>query len=216
MLLMTTQGYAEMHRGYHWIETRFPSPVFDPISLGVTAATLASVSTGATVAGGVASAAGGILGGLGSYNAYSYKAAVAKQNAEIAKGNAEYATWEGGKAAERQGLADQFQLGKIVTQQAASGTDVNSGTNLAVQQSQQRVASENQMMIRSNASRKAYGYEVERTNLLNEASMDKQAGTNALISGGLNAAGSIIGGASSVSDKWLKFGQQGVSGYLGS
>lgn len=49
--------------------------------------------------------------------------------------------------------------------------------------------------------------------MLNEAKMDKAAGNMALVSGALNATGSLIGGASSVADKWIKFGQQGVPGY---
>lgn len=198
-----------MHSSF-WLD-QFPAP--DPISLGLSAATLASVSTGASIAGGVASAGGAIAGGVGSYNAYSYKAAVAKQNATIAKNNAAYAAWEGGKAAEKQGIADQFKLGQIVTGQAAGNVDIHSGSAAQVQASQAGIASENQMMIRSNASRKAYGYEVEATNMLNEAKMDKAAGSNALVSGALNAGGSLIGSASSVSDKWLKFGKEGVPGY---
>lgn len=197
-----------MHSKF-WLE-QFPAP--DPVSLGLSAATLASISSGASIAGGATSAIGGIAGGIGSFNAYSYKAAVAKQNAAIAKNNAQYAIWEGGKVAERQGLADRNRMGQIVTSQAAGGLDVNSGTNLAVRNSQAAVNTENQMMIRSNANRKAYGFEVEATNQLNEAKMDKQAGVNSLVAGGLSATGSIIGGASAVSDKWFKFGQAGIYG----
>jgi len=184
--------------------------VLDPLSLGLSAATLATLSTTGTIIGGATSAAGALVGGISGYNSYSYKAAVAQQNAQIAKNNAAYSLWEGGQNAQRQGLADQFALGKIVSGQAASGVDVSSGSAAQIQQSQAGAAQQNQMMIRSNASRKAYGYDVEATNMLNEAKMDKAAGSMSLVSGGLNATSSLIGGATSVSDKWIKFGRQGA------
>jgi hypothetical protein len=203
-----------MHRGYinYGDGPPFPFPLPDPISLGLSAATLASISTGASIAGGVTSAAGAVMGGIASNNAYSYKAAVAQNNAKIARSNADYALWEGGKNAERQGLADRMQMGKVVVGQAASGLDINSGTPLGVRAGQAAAASENQMMIRSNAARKAYGYEVEAGNQLSEARMDRAAGTNALTGAALGATGSLVGTASSVSDKWLKFGKEFPSG----
>lgn len=193
-----------------WLEA-FPAP--DPISLGLSAATLASISTGASIAGGVTSAAGAVMGGIGASNAYSYKAQVAQNNAKIARQNADYAAMEGGKQAEMQGRQAQFQMGKIISGQAASGVDVNSGTALAIREGQALVNRENQMMIRSNASRKAYGYNVEAMNFEAQAAMDEQAGDNAMTAGVIGGGSSLIGGAASVSDKWLKYKTAGVEGY---
>jgi hypothetical protein len=201
-----------MHRGYlnYGDGPPYPFPLPDPISLGLSAATLASISTGASIAGGVTSAAGAVLGGIGASNAYSYKAQVARNNAIIAKQNATYARAAGETEQVNQGLKDRYGMGRLLTGQAANGLDVNSGSALDVRTSQASINVENQMMIRNNASRKAFGYDVEAMNFGSEAAMDEQAGTNALISGGLNAGGSLIGSASSVSDKWLKFGKEGV------
>lgn len=202
-----------MHRGYHWIEDRLPQAVYDPISLGISAATLASLSTAASVAGGVTTAAGAVAGGVASYNAYSYKAQVAQNNAAVAKQNATYAMAVGEIEAQNQGIKDRYQMGRILTSQAASGFDVNTGTPLAVRESQQGVNARNQMMIRSNASRKAYGYEVEATNFANEAQASEAAGTNALVAGGINALGSVVGTTATVSDKWLSYSKAGIEGY---
>lgn len=189
----------------------FPAP--DPVSLGLSAATLASLSTGASIAGGVTTAVGAIAGGIGSYNAYSYKAQVAQNNAAVAKSNATYAMAAGEIEAQNQGIKDRYQMGRILTSQAASGFDVNTGSPLAVRESQQGANARNQMVIRSNASRKAYGYEVEAANFMNESKASEAAGTNALIAGGINSLGSVVGTTATVSDKWLSYAKAGIPGY---
>jgi len=187
--------------------------VGDPITLGLSAATIASLSTAATVAGGVTAAAGAGVAAVGSYNAYSYKAAVAKNNAAIARENATYSLTSGDIQARNQGLKDRFQLANILTKQSGAGLDVNTGSALATRESQGWANIKNQEMIRANAQRKAYGYGIEEQNALAESRADKSAGTNALVAGGLNVLGSLVGTAGSVSDKWMKFGRMGVEGY---
>jgi len=176
---------------------------------------IAGLSMVASVIGGGTSAAGGILGGIAGSNAYSYKAQVAKNNAIIARQNAGYASAQGEVEQRQQGLKDRYGMGQILTGQAAGGLDVNSGSALDVRTSQGAINTENQMMIRNNATRKAYGFDVEAMNFESEAKVDKAAGDNALVAGAIGGAGSLIGTASSVSDKWLKFGKagEGIPGY---
>lgn len=167
----------------------------------------------ASVIGGGTSAAGGILGGIAGSNAYAYKAQVAKNNAIIARQNAGYASAAGETEQRQQGLKDRYGMGRIVTDQAQGGLDVNSGSALDVRTSQAAINTENQTMIRNNATRKAYSFDVEAMNFETEAKMDKAAGDNAMTAGLIGGAGSLIGTASSVSDKWTKYRTAGVEGY---
>jgi hypothetical protein len=43
--------------------------------------------------------------------------------------------------------------------------------------------------------------------------MDIMSGQTAKTAAGYQEAGSLLGGASSVADKWMKFSQQGVPGF---
>lgn len=187
----------------------------DPVSLGLSAATLASISTTASVVGGVTSAVGAVGAGVAGYSAYSYKSQVAANNAQIAKNNAAYAMAVGEFDAKKQGVADAFKMGQITTAQAASGFDINSGTALGVRQSQAAANKTNQNVIRANAKRQAYGFEVEAMNYEAESKIDTMAGTNSLISGAIGGAGSLVGTAGTVSDKWLSYAKAGVPGYEG-
>lgn len=172
--------------------------------------TLAAISLGTAVAGAGVGAYGAYESGKAKKNSYTYQAQVAKNNADIATANANYIRASGETEAAITGIKQRQQAGATLAQQSASGLDVNSGSPLAVRQGQAEIASFDQMMIRSNTQRAAYGQDVEATNQLNQRTIDIMAGDEASRAGGLNALTSVIGGASSVSDKWLKFSQAGA------
>lgn len=91
------------------------------------------------VTGGIAlatSAIGGVLGAAGQAKQsaaqsqmYQYQAGLAAQNEAIAKSNANYALMQGETQAQQSGMKSRFQQGQIRTGEAASGFDVNSGSN---------------------------------------------------------------------------------------
>lgn len=177
----------------------------DPVSL--TAISLASSAAGAGVG-----AIGSMQQGAATKASYQYKAAVAGINSTIAKQNEAYAYSAGETEAYQSGLKSRFQAGKIIAAQGASNIDVNSGSNVQVQKSQQLVADIDQEQIRTNAARKAYGYEVEAASATNEATLDTSAGENASRAGKIGALTSILGGVSSVSSKWLTASSSGSLG----
>lgn len=175
----------------------------DPVTLG----TIGLIST---IAGGAVSAGGALLGAQSQAAMYRYQAGVAQQNAQIAKNNAGYALQSGEQQAAQSGMASRARLGGIVTGQAASGFDVNSGTNTKVQQGQQLIASTDQTIIRSNAAKRAYDFDVGATQAEEQAGAYGSAADNSLLAGTISAAGSIIGTAGSVSGKWLQGIQSGL------
>lgn len=171
---------------------------------------IGAAGIGATIGGGLSSAIGSLMGGTAQQQYYDYQAGVARMNAAIAEQNANYAINIGEIQAQQSGLAGAQQMGRIVAGQAASGLDVNSGSNKQVQQSQLGITRTNETSIRSTAAKTAFNYQVEGAQFSAQSTADIQAGKNAETAGMIGAESSIIGAASSVSSEWLKGTQVGL------
>lgn len=183
--------------------------------------TLASSVGGSSGVGGPLLKMGfGVLSSLGEAkskaNMYLYQAGLAKINADIAKQNAEYERNVGEVEAQHSGLQTKAAIGQTRAIQGASGVDVNSGSAARVQSSEREIGWNNQQVIRANAARRAYGYEVEAMSDTAQAQMATAAAKDAKRAGVIGAIGTIIGGAASVSDKWAQysstFGKADTSG----
>jgi len=184
----------------------FNRAVFDP-------ATLAIISVGASVAGTAISAGAAIYGGMAKSSMYNYQAQVATMNKQIAQRNADYAIAVGEVNAQRKGMETRARVGQTEAVQGASGLEVGTGTNEAVVASERDLGSFDEMTIRAGAQRESFGFKTQAMNFEAEATADKTAGKYAMVEGFTNAASSIVGGASSVSDKWLKYRTAGVPGF---
>lgn len=169
----------------------------DPIS-----GTLLAVSLGATVAGGVTSAVGASYSSKATSNMYKYQEGVAQINQRISEQNAAYARSVGEVEAQKSGMRSRFQLGGIRTAKAAGNIDVNTGSAKEVQESQEAIGRHDQSIIRSNAARQAYGYEVEATGAKASAGMYGTASENALTAGKFGVASTLLSTAGSVASKW--------------
>ena len=167
----------------------------DPISLGL------------VVAAGVTGAAGSIFGGQASAAAYNYQAGIAQMNAQIAKQNAAYEGALGEVQAQAQGMKTRAVISQTRATQGASGLDVNTGSAASVRESEFQLGGYDQQIIRSNAARRAYGFEVEAAGDIAQAGAYRAAGENAMTAGLLGAFTSILGGGGSFASKW----QQGKS-----
>lgn len=176
----------------------------------MTPALVGSIGMGSTIAGGGISFFGNIMKGNNEASMYNYKAGIAQVNAQLAKQNADWALESGEKEALHAGLKGAQQKGRIVAAQAASGLDVNSGSNRLVQEGQEKAIQTDEAQIRTNAARRAYGYSIESWSKSNEASMYSMASDNARKAGYINALGSLVSTAGSVSDKWLQGRSQGL------
>lgn len=160
--------------------------------------TLAIGSLVSSVAGAGIGALGAIAQGTAAKNAADYQAAVGRNMA---------------KAAEQKGAVDEqakrmktaHMVGDQIAIQGASGLSTGSGSFSDVRSSTEQLGDLDAETIRWNAKTKA-------TNLRNEATLDTYKGENAQTAGYLGAASSIMGGATSFSDKWLSYQQKGVFG----
>lgn len=175
--------------------------------------TLAVITLATTAAAAGTSAYGAHQAGQAGKAAYTYQAQVAKNNKVIADRNAEYALATGETEAQMKGMKTAQDLGNAKTIQAASGLDVNSGSPLEVREQIASMGSFDEMMIRSNAQRKSYAAKVEGTNQQAQADISTMAGRQAETAGTIGSFSSLLGGASSVSDKWMKFKAAGIEGF---
>ena len=195
----------------------------DPVSLtalGTSAiASLGSISgSTALTAGSMGlSALGGILGASGARAQGSaasqlgmYQAGIALQNAAIAKQNSAYASAEGEQSAMKYGMEGRQRQGEIIGAQSASGLDIGSGSNKLVQDSQHLVSSMDMAQIRANAAKAAFDYQVQAKSFEQEATLDIMGAQNAKAASRTNALASIVGGASSVADKWMRARELGM------
>lgn len=171
------------------------------------AAGFGSVGLGATLAGGLLSAVGNTQQGTAEQQMYNYRAGVARINADIDRQNAAWSRTKGEVEATQYGLKASQQRGAIKVAQAASGLDVNSGSNKDVQDSQEKLKNMDLSTIRSNAAKVAYDYETKAVMDENQSNLDIMAGKNAKKAGDIKAFSSILGTVGTVSSKW----QQGSS-----
>lgn len=177
----------------------------DPVSL-------TAISLGASAAGAGVSAFGSLMSGNAQSSAYTYQASLARMNEQIAKQNASYETASGEVQAQESGMKTRFQEGQTKVAQGASNLDVNSGTSSLVRTSEQEIGYQDQAIIRSNAARRAYGYNVEASQDEAQAQVDTMAAKNSKSAGVIGALSSVLGGAASVSSKWSSASTSGVFG----
>lgn len=172
--------------------------------------TLAAVSIGSSVAGGILGAFGADKKAEAEQQAYAYKAQVARNNAIIAERNAAQAREAGAFKGQINDLKTKNQIATQLVTQAASGLDVNTGTNVNVRQSTADVGHLDTMTIIANAGKEAQNYMVQAMNFTAEGELDTQAGNYAREAGDINIMSSLLGSASSVSDKYLGFKSKGI------
>ncbi len=175
----------------------------NPVTAG-----LAGVGMLSSVLGAFTGAAGATAAGQAQQQTDRFLSQQALYNAQVAHQNAALAREQGEATAQNYGLGASTRMGQIKAAQASSGLDVNSGSALQVQKSQQLVSDIDMDRIRSNAAKTAYNFDVEAVQDRNQAQLYAMAGANAAQAGQINAQASFISGAGSVASKWFQ-GQQG-------
>lgn len=160
------------------------------------------------VAGGgaLSSAVGDITGGIAKKNAADYQAQVATNNAVTATRNAAYASAAGQEHAEVEGERNAQVAGRIRANQGASGVDVNSGSNVDVQAGQRQAGQLDVLTTENNALLQAYGYKTQATNFKAQSQLDTMEGAQDETAGYFGAGSDLLSSASSLADKWAKFG----------
>jgi len=170
------------------------------------------VTASLAIASMVAGVAGSAMSGYSQYQSAQYNAAVARNNETIAKQNANISLTQGTQQEENQRLKTGSKINAALAQQAASGINPNSGSALDVRTSAAQLGELDALTIRQNYNQKNLDYTNQANAYASQASLDEAQGN-------WGVASSILGGASSVSDKWLNYQTKGVfgnSGYTGN
>jgi hypothetical protein len=175
--------------------------------------TLAMVSLAGTVLSAGMGAMGAIQQGQAQADAANYQAAVARNNQIIAQQNATREAATGREQAQVKDFENAAKMGGILAAQGASGVDIGSGTSKEVRQSAQQIGRLDTQTIMDTALQRVRGFNVEASSQGATAQLDTMRAGQAQQAGFLGAAGSLIGGASSFSDKWLRFQTTGVPGF---
>ena len=178
---------------------------------------MGAVALGAGAAGGLIGGVGSILGGEGQAANDRYQAQVAQNNAKLAAGAADTALAQGQVAAQQQYQVGSQRLGQARAAEGANGVDVNSGSARDVQSGIARTTALNVGATTYNSDVQAVSDRNQAANYDTQANVDQTAGANAVTSGFIGGATSLIGSASSVASKWASFQTNGVGlpGWLG-
>jgi len=157
----------------------------------------------------VGTAVGGLISGVGAKEsadanaaAYTYKAGVAQINKQVNEQNASWAIQAGDTQAEEKGLKSRQEIGQQKVVQSASGFDVNTGTGSRVRDDMSQVSAFDQNVIRWDASKTAYGYEVKAATDVAESNLDQFAASQSETAGTISEIGSFINAGTSVASKW--------------
>jgi len=133
-------------------------------------------------------AGAGLMQGLGKKAEANAQADQLRQNAMFLRQSADDAIARGRSESDWARVETQQLIGTQRTAQAASGGEVNTGTNALMQQDTAQLGELDALTISNNAAREAYGYNVEATSNEQNAKRIKKAGKNAVLT-------SVIGGA---------------------
>ena len=167
------------------------------------------IGLGASALGAGLKIFGGITGAGSARAAAEYQAQVAKNNMKIARWNSYLAKQEGEVAATNEGLRGRATAAAISAAQGASGVDMNSGSAVSVRASTAGLSQLNAMTIKSDAARKAYGYDLAAQTYRAEQKAAR-ASKPTLLQTMLGIGGSVLGSAASIGNQAFSLDQAGA------
>ena len=158
------------------------------------------------IGGIIASLGSAVMQGYSQSQAANYNAQVAKNNQITANQNASIALQQGQVQEQAKRIQTGEMMGGIVASQAASGVNPNEGSALSVRSSAAETGELDAETIRSNSNLQARNLQYQGAQYGAQASMySSQANWD--------VGNSILGAASSVSNKWLQYNYMGVPGF---
>ena len=150
----------------------------------------------------IVSAGGAGMSAYSQMQSANYNAQVARNNQIMANQNASIALQEGQQQEEAQKIKSGGMVAAIGAQEAASGVNPNEGSALNVKSSAAETGALDALTIRYNAN-------LQARNLKYEGSMYGAQSQLDTAQGQWGAMSSILGGASSVSSKWMQYQMMG-------
>jgi hypothetical protein len=151
----------------------------------------------------VSSIAGAGVSAMAQQQSAQYNSQVARNNQIIANQNASIALQQGQQQEENKRIQTGEMLGAIESGEAASGVNPNEGSALNVRTSAAGTGELDAMSIRYNTDLQARNSAYAAQMYGSQAQLDTAQGE-------WGAMSSILGGASSVSNKWLQYQMNGV------
>jgi aspartate/glutamate racemase len=171
----------------------------------------------ASLAGSALSAGVGFIGAQQQASAQAasanYQAQVARNNAVIQQQNAARAAQTGRAQAQQQDLKNAATYSQVLAAEGASGIDLSTGSPRQVQSSAQQIGRLDTLNIADRAAQQVRGYQINALSDTAQAQLDTMQAQNAQTAGTISGISSIIGGASSFADKWMRFQTTGVPGF---
>jgi hypothetical protein len=174
-------------------------------------AALPFVALASTVIGTGVSIMGSMQQASAAESSAKYQAQVARNNQIIAEQNASYARQVGQAETETSGMKTAAIVGSEVAAQGASGLDPTTGSPVDVVRGTREVGRFDTLNLVRNAELRARGFDIEAANQGASSKLYDATAKQAGIAGLYSTGSSILGGASSFSDKWIKFQNEGVS-----
>lgn len=168
-------------------------------------------SLGASAGSGVLGAVGSVMGGNSQAASDRYQAAVAMRNASLSASQADAAQAQGVVQAQSYYQQTSQREGAARAAFGANGVSMNSGSAVDVQSGIARTGAMNVNATIYNADARANSYRNQVSSYDTQANLDRTAASNAITSGWIGGATSLIGSASSVADKWNNFKLSGVN-----
>lgn len=173
--------------------------------------TLAIVSLGSTLLGGVVSMMGQYQQAQAAQAQANYQAQVARNNKIIADQNAVYSRQAAAAQESRQNEKTAALVGATRAAQASNGLDVNSGSALDVQSSAEMLGQLDAASIRAAGARQARAYEDQGRGFQDQAGLYALQ-ANAAAPSALSLFGSVLGTAGAVSSRWMQYQNAGAFG----
>src|SRR5262245_48979115 len=134
-----------------------------------------------------------------------YRRSVADTNARIANLQAAETLEAGDIAASRENLKTMGRVGSLRAAQGASGTDISKGSNVLTRQATEFAGNMDELQIRTNAARQAWGFKTQAIMDTYEGQFAKMTAANqaqqTLLSGGMQA----ISGPLSIEANYLRW-----------
>lgn len=159
----------------------------------------------AALAGASATALGTMQQGIAAKQAADYEADVAKQNAKRAEIAAEQAVTRGEAEVAQHRLRVAQSISNARAAAAARGVLVDSGSALDLTSTIATSGEIDALTLGYNARQEADSFLDRGGQFRSEASLQKQAGSGALIGSSFSAAGGLLTSGSLVADRWYKY-----------
>lgn len=165
--------------------------------------------TALSLAGTAVSTIGSLSKANSEKNAAQYNAGIDANNKQIADQNAQLAEQQGNIATEQAQMKTRADAAGLMVQQAASGVDVNSGSSLDVRSSAAQLGQLNAINIRSDATRKAYGYKTDAAGYGAQEDLDNAKAKSAGTAGLIDASTSLLGGLGNADSSYNNYLSKG-------